>query len=188
MAQYFTSRIDTSRLRQANTSLKLIATKSATRICEVHCVSEVRRWQVKLSGTVKFAYASEDEEKNSFVALYNFLSACYNLSRKRNHKICRNGGIGRRKGLKIPRWKHRIGSTPIFGTKTLSRNHAESVFCFRITCRLFVFNLSLLIKQVKNVSYIKCRLLVIIHFVLIFGFLSANLLPKPFSYDKIIQY
>ena len=177
--------------------------------------------QVKLSGTVKFAYASEDEEKNSFVALYNFLSACYNLSRKRNHKICRNGGIGRRmndvhpgvcaktathilrtddslicrnggigrrKGLKIPRWKHRIGSTPIFGTKTLSRNHAESVFCFRITCRLFVFILSLLIKQVKNVSYIKCRLLEIIHFVLIFGFLSANLLPKPFSYDKIIQY
>ena len=29
---------------------------------------------------------------------------------------CRNGGIGRRKGLKIPRWRHRIGSTPIFGT------------------------------------------------------------------------
>ena len=29
---------------------------------------------------------------------------------------CRNGGIGRRKGLKIPRWQHRIGSTPIFGT------------------------------------------------------------------------
>lgn len=40
-----------------------------------------------MSGTVKFAYASEVcdasdiEEKNSFVALYNFLSACYNLSR-----------------------------------------------------------------------------------------------------------
>ena len=29
---------------------------------------------------------------------------------------CRCGEIGRRKGLKIPRWQHRIGSTPIFGT------------------------------------------------------------------------
>ena len=57
------------------------------RICEVHCVSEVRRWQVKLSGTSEVCDASEvhcvseDEEKNSFVALYNFLSACYNLPR-----------------------------------------------------------------------------------------------------------
>ena len=33
---------------------------------------------------------------------------------------CRNGGIGRRKGLKIPRWQHRIGSTPIFGTNKKS--------------------------------------------------------------------
>ena len=40
--------------------------------------------------------------------------------------ICRNGGIGRRKGLKIPRWKHRIGSTPIFGTK---HSFAECFFC-----------------------------------------------------------
>ncbi len=40
----------------------------------------------------------------------------------------------------------------------------------------------------KNVSYIKCRLLEIIHFVVIYGLLSANLLPNPFLYDKIIQY
>ena len=33
---------------------------------------------------------------------------------------CRCGGIGRRKGLKIPRWQHRIGSTPINGTKKRS--------------------------------------------------------------------
>ena len=43
--------------------------------------------------------------------------------------ICRNGGIGRRKGLKIPRWKHRIGSTPIFGTKT-SRIFIRGVFLY----------------------------------------------------------
>ena len=31
--------------------------------------------------------------------------------------ICRCGGIGRRKGLKIPRWQHRIGSSPITSTR-----------------------------------------------------------------------
>ncbi len=30
--------------------------------------------------------------------------------------ICRCGGIGRRKGLKIPRWRHRAGSSPATGT------------------------------------------------------------------------
>ena len=30
---------------------------------------------------------------------------------------CRCGGIGRRKGLKIPRWQHRTGSIPVSGTK-----------------------------------------------------------------------
>ena len=29
----------------------------------------------------------------------------------------RCGGIGRHKGLKIPRWKHRTGSTPVSGTR-----------------------------------------------------------------------
>ena len=31
--------------------------------------------------------------------------------------MCRRDGIGRRAGLKIPWWQHRIGSTPIAGTK-----------------------------------------------------------------------
>ncbi len=31
-------------------------------------------------------------------------------------KFCPGGGIGRRKGLKIPRWKHRAGSIPAPGT------------------------------------------------------------------------
>ncbi len=30
---------------------------------------------------------------------------------------CRDGEIGRRKGLKIPRWQHRTGSSPVPGTK-----------------------------------------------------------------------
>lgn len=30
--------------------------------------------------------------------------------------ICRCGGIGRRKGLKIPRWRQRTGSSPVSGT------------------------------------------------------------------------
>ena len=31
--------------------------------------------------------------------------------------ICRDGEIGRRKGLKIPRWQHHAGSSPAPGTK-----------------------------------------------------------------------
>ena len=30
---------------------------------------------------------------------------------------CRCGEIGRRKGLKIPRWQHRTGSSPVTGTR-----------------------------------------------------------------------
>ncbi|MCD6025917.1 MAG: hypothetical protein K0R08_436 [Solimicrobium sp.] len=34
-----------------------------------------------------------------------------------NHGLrCRDGGIGRRTGLKIPRWKQRAGSIPAPGT------------------------------------------------------------------------
>ena len=32
------------------------------------------------------------------------------------------GGIGRRKGLKIPRWQHRAGSSPAPGTTFLNRH------------------------------------------------------------------
>ena len=46
----------------------------------------------------------------------NIYAHFYNLIKH----ISRNGGIGRRKGLKIPRWQHRIGSTPIFGTNKKS--------------------------------------------------------------------
>lgn len=31
--------------------------------------------------------------------------------------ICRCGGTGRHKGLKIPRWRQRTGSIPVNGTK-----------------------------------------------------------------------
>ena len=48
----------------------------------------------------------------------------------------RCGEIGRRKGLKIPRWKHRTGSIPVSGT---SKKDAERrLFCWcrgeRIPC------------------------------------------------------
>ena len=33
-----------------------------------------------------------------------------------DHPLCPDGEIGRRKGLKIPRWKHCAGSTPAPGT------------------------------------------------------------------------
>ena len=35
---------------------------------------------------------------------------------------CLGGGTGRRKGLKIPRWKHRAGSIPALGTKNTAVN------------------------------------------------------------------
>ena len=34
--------------------------------------------------------------------------------------LCWCGGIGRRKGLKIPRWQHRAGSSPATSTKKSS--------------------------------------------------------------------
>ena len=34
-----------------------------------------------------------------------------------NQQSCRCGEIGRRKGLKIPRWQHRTGSSPVTGTR-----------------------------------------------------------------------
>ncbi len=34
-----------------------------------------------------------------------------------SRKSCRCGEIGRRKGLKIPRWQHRTGSSPVTGTR-----------------------------------------------------------------------
>ena len=44
-----------------------------------------------------------------------FLRVCgYNKA----YHICRCDGIGRRTGLKIPRWRHRAGSTPATGTKS----------------------------------------------------------------------
>ena len=46
------------------------------------------------------------KQTNNYAHFYNLIKPA-----------CRNGGIGRRKGLKIPRWQHRIGSTPISGTK-----------------------------------------------------------------------
>ena len=49
------------------------------------------------------------EQTNNYAPFYNLIK-----------QTSRNGGIGRRKGLKIPRWKHRIGSTPIFGTNKKS--------------------------------------------------------------------
>jgi hypothetical protein len=37
----------------------------------------------------------------------------------RENISCRSGGIGRRKGLKIPRGKPRAGSSPAFGTNII---------------------------------------------------------------------
>ena len=33
-----------------------------------------------------------------------------------SYNACRSGESGRRRGLKIPRWQHRVGSSPTSGT------------------------------------------------------------------------
>ena len=42
--------------------------------------------------------------------------------------ISRGGGTGRRTGLKIPRWQHRVGSIPTSGILK-SSNMADCIFC-----------------------------------------------------------
>ena len=49
--------------------------------------------------------------------------------------ICRRGGIGRHKGLKIPRSKIRTGSSPVAGTSMSVHNGFKLwtlIFCFGI--------------------------------------------------------
>ncbi len=41
---------------------------------------------------------------------------------------CPDGEIGRRKGLKIPRWQHRAGSTPAPGTNNPKKVQYDSTF------------------------------------------------------------
>ncbi len=44
----------------------------------------------------------------------------------------RCGGIGRRKGLKIPRWQHRTGSSPVTGTiESVRKMRTDSVSSLR---------------------------------------------------------
>ena len=52
-------------------------------------------------------------------------NSCVTLS---NQATRRCGGTGRRKGLKIPRWQHRAGSTPASGTKKPNRIYAVGFF------------------------------------------------------------
>ena len=49
-----------------------------------------------------------------------------------SRKTRRRGEIGRRKGLKIPRWQHRTGSSPVTGTNTRKPQYLQgfSGFCF----------------------------------------------------------
>ena len=51
------------------------------------------------------------------------------IKRRLYRKKGRSGGIGRRKGLKIPRWQQRTGSIPVGGTES-KRNARTLVFAF----------------------------------------------------------
>ncbi len=49
--------------------------------------------------------------------------------------VCCCGGTGRRKGLKIPRWKHRVGSIPISSTSSVTLHPISG---HRVLCPVFV--------------------------------------------------
>ena len=59
---------------------------------------------------------------------------------RRSKRVRRNyysvswcGGIGRRKGLKIPRWQHRAGSSPATSSKGIRENRIPFLYSnFRI--------------------------------------------------------
>ena len=48
---------------------------------------------------------------------------------------CRNGGIGRRSGLKIRRRQKRTGSTPVFGTIIKSPVCDKQIGDFSVLCK-----------------------------------------------------
>ena len=76
------------------------------------------------------AYAKIQAQTNHNAHFYNLIKP-----------MCRNGGIGRRKGLKIPRWQHRIGSTPIFGTNK-KKSLVWVIFLFRHICDILHCSIS----------------------------------------------
>ena len=60
---------------------------------------------------------------------------CPHFSKKNLIRWC--GGIGRRKGLKILRWQHRTGSTPVTSTtEALDLSRASAFFMPEISSRL----------------------------------------------------
>ena len=70
------------------------------------CQGERNKYLQNIQFTNVDAYVKIQAQTNHNAHFYNLIK-----------HISRNGGIGRRKGLKIPRWQHRIGSSPISGTK-----------------------------------------------------------------------
>ena len=52
--------------------------------------------------------------------------------------ISRCGGIGRHKGLKIPRWRQRTGSTPVSGTICVTSSVGSSTALLRRVSRVRV--------------------------------------------------
>ena len=47
-------------------------------------------------------------------------TGCFTYNKKTVDLVSWCGEIGRRKGLKIPRWQHRTGSSPVTSTTRLS--------------------------------------------------------------------
>ena len=64
--------------------------------------------------------------------------------------LCRYGGIGRHKGLKIPRKKFRTGSTPVSGTKNPECGSIWDFYLFTFHSSLFTKSNCLGFLEVNN--------------------------------------
>lgn len=68
--------------------------------------------------------------------------------------ICQGGGIGRRTGLKIPRWQHLVGSTPTLGTNIFQKELVKHQNC--ILCKIILGDIpSAKIKDTSDLIVVK---------------------------------
>ena len=64
-----------------------------------------------------------------FTTIETLLTIFFQSCKLRKDSLRRCGGIGRHKGLKIPRWQHRTGSSPVSGTSPSVHMDTRIFYC-----------------------------------------------------------
>ena len=118
-----TIRVWTERSSQLSYSAMLTSVPKAFILYTIQSVLSIHLIETKLR-TGKFFWGKIFLSKS----LTNLIECCIIYCTRR----C--DGTGRRTGLKIPRWRHRAGSTPATGTKSTDIARCLSIFYF------FTFN------------------------------------------------